>query len=100
MSNDSNISKLMSQTILFPRYYIATAPGQPGVRHLYRRHVVGGPDPEDTCLTCPGQQQFNSSACVSSLSCEWAEARGNILQKMREISFEISENNSLNIVIA
>ena len=43
------------------------------MRHLFRRHVTGGPDPEHTCLTCPGRQVFGSSACVSGLACEWAE---------------------------
>ena len=35
--------------------------------------MTGGPDPHYTCLTCPGQQVFNTSACVSSLTCDWAE---------------------------
>ena len=43
------------------------------MRHLFRRHVTGGPDPEHTCLTCPGRQVFGTSSCVSSLTCEWAE---------------------------
>ena len=43
------------------------------MRHLFRRHVTRGPDPEHTCLTCPGRQVFGTSSCVSSLTCEWAE---------------------------
>ena len=53
-------------------YYIATAPGRPGVRHLYRRHVT---EDQHTCLTCPGARQLrNSSRCVPPPApCDWAE---------------------------
>jgi len=54
-------------------FYMATLPGQPGVRHLFRKSTVNNPK-NHTCLTCQNQQRFDVGISNGTLMpCEYSE---------------------------
>ena len=52
---------------------MATLPGQPGVRHLFRSHLADN-SANNTCLTCRDEQQFSAETSTGILSpCDYSE---------------------------
>ena len=52
---------------------MATLPGQPGVRHLFRKSTVNNPK-NHTCLTCQNEQRFDIGISNGTLMpCEYSE---------------------------
>jgi len=54
-------------------YYMATLPGQPGVRHLFRKNLKNVLE-NNTCLSCRDEQQFSAESSTGILMpCDYSE---------------------------
>ena len=52
---------------------MATLPGQPGVRHLFRSALANN-SANNTCLTCRDEQQFSAESSTGILMpCDFSE---------------------------
>ena len=59
---------------MFVRYYMATLPAQPGVRHLFRTSTESSITTNHTCLTCKNQQKYDFGVSNGTLMpCEYSE---------------------------